>query len=143
MLFTRAFTAATLLLLTAAQTTTSLTGPEASTISSSLSAYYTSVTAQPSWSSAVAAFTSALPSSVLTELGDDPGSYVQSVITATTTQPWYTNVPASYQRYFSSIAAQEKSIVSSVVAKGPAPTNAARVAGAVLAAAGGVALVVL
>ena len=169
MLFTRAFIAPAFALLSTAQTTTTdgiaaptttsltgleviplplphnyrpLTAPQATDIVKDIAKYYTSVTAQAEWSSAVDAFTSAIPSSVLTEIQDDPASYIQSVITATTTQDWYTNVPTSYQQYFSSIAAQQKNIVSSVIAHGPAPTHAAKVAGAVMAA-GGAALALL
>ncbi len=72
---------------------------------------------------------------------DDPDGYLQSALTATALPTWFSALPTSAQAYISSVAQAEISIISKD-AKGPAPTNVVKVAGA-LVAAGGAALVLL
>lgn len=77
----------------------------------------------------------AIPSSVAQNL-EDPSAYFESLATATVTPDWYTSaVPTSAQAVFSSAIAENFRIVSQN-AEGPAPTNAAKVAGVFLAAGG-------
>ncbi|KAK0514423.1 hypothetical protein JMJ35_003040 [Cladonia borealis] len=102
-----------------------------------LSAYLTSLTAQPAYTAAAAAFASAVPSDVQSEIENDPDAYLQSVLTETALPSWFSALPTSALAYFSSVGQAEISIISKD-AKGPAPTNAAKVAGAVMAAGGAV-----
>ena len=106
-----------------------------------LSAYLTSVVAQPAYTAAVDALASAVPTDIQSEFLNDPEGYVQSAFTNPAVPSWFTAIPTSVQAYFSSMGQAEASILSKD-AKGPAPTNAVRVAGAVMAA-GGAALVLL
>lgn len=92
----------------------------------SLSKYLTSVTAQPDFSSAYQALTSAIPASVLTEIEQDPTDYLSSVLAGGTEPSWLAALPTSYLSYFSSIGAAEQSIVSKG-SEGPAPTQGPRV----------------
>ena len=92
----------------------------------SLSKYLTSVTAQPEFSSAYQALTSAIPASILTEIEEDPTDYLSSVLEDGTTPSWLAALPTSYLNYFSSIGAAEESIVSKG-SEGPAPTQGPRV----------------
>ncbi len=72
---------------------------------------------------------------------DDPDGYFQSALTATAQPTWFSALPTSAQAFISSVGQAEFSIISKD-AQGPAPTNAVRVAGAVVAA-GGAALALL
>ena len=64
-----------------------------------LSAYHTSVAAQPAYTAAVDALASAVPSEIQSEFLNDPESYVQSAFTATTSPSWFTAIPTSVQAY--------------------------------------------
>ena len=78
---------------------------------------------------------------MLAEIEADPSDYIQSVLTETTQPAWISAVPTSARAYLSSVANAEASIITKD-AKGPAPTNAVKVVGAVVAA-GGAALALL
>ena len=91
-----------------------------------LSKYLTSVTAQPEFSSAYQALTSAMPASLLSEIQEDPSDYLSSALAGGTQPSWLAALPTSYLSYFSSIGAAEQSIVSKG-SEGPAPTQGPRV----------------
>ena len=67
--------------------------------------------------------------------------YLEYELDDTAAPSWFSAIPTSAVAYFSSVRQAEYSILSKD-AKGPAPTNAVRVAGAVMAA-GGAALALL
>lgn len=79
---------------------------------------------------------SAVPSDVLSGIENDPG-YVQSALTGTAQPSWFSALPTSAQAYLSSVVQAEISIITKD-AEGPAPTNVAKVAGAVMVAGGAV-----
>ncbi|KAK4697241.1 hypothetical protein P7C71_g800, partial [Lecanoromycetidae sp. Uapishka_2] len=149
MLYSRAFLASTLALFANANPTTvdgvavptSISPAKQTKILNDLSAYQNSITAHAEWSSALAAYTSAIPSSVLTQIDANPIDYIQSVLSAGTPPAWVSAVPTSAVSYISSVVSAEASIISKD-AKGPAPTNGAKIVGAVVAA-GGAALALL
>ena len=105
--------------------------------------YFDSAAAQPAYTAAVDALASAVPTDIQSELLNDPEgcSQFQYAFTATASPSWITAIPTSVKAYFSSVRQAEASILSKD-AQGPAPTNAVRVAGAVMAA-GGAALALL
>lgn len=82
-----------------------------------------------------------MPTSIYRNLENDPTAWLQSEITKTGTQDWYSAVPSSALGVLSSVGNEEIAIISKDVT-GPAPTNVARIAGAALAA-GAAALAVL
>ena len=67
--------------------------------------------------------------------------YLEYELIETAMPSWFSALPTSAVAYFSSVAQAEISILSKD-AKGPAPTNAVKVVGAVMAA-GGAALALL
>ncbi|KAK3170660.1 hypothetical protein OEA41_002742 [Lepraria neglecta] len=137
MLFTRAFIVSALAALASAQAATTVSPAQESKAVNDLSSYLNALTTDPGYTAAVAAFATAVPSDVLSEIEDNPDGYFQSAFTATALPTWFTALPSSAQSFFSSVGAAEISIVSKDV-KGPAPTNAVKVGGAVLAAGGAV-----
>lgn len=76
-----------------------------------------------------------MPYSVSRQILDDPSGYWNNIATASALPSWYTAMPTSVQAFWSSVGVQEISIVTKAAA---GPTNAAKVAGAVLAAGGAV-----
>jgi len=159
MLFTRAAVVSALTLLARAQTKTTLSpaqvGPlplqylshQANAASKStkaihdLHSYLGSLTTVPGYTAAVQAISTGIPASVLSQINNNPNAFDQSLATATADPSWFSALPTSAVAFLSSVGAAEMSIVS-MDAQGPAPTNAAKVAGVVLAA-GGAALAML
>lgn len=86
--------------------------------------YMASIEAEPMWTSASRAYTSAMPESVYSQFKNDPHGYVQSLITAGTTPSWASAIPTSYLSYRESVLAVRQSLWNEA-AKGPAPTNGA------------------
>ena len=99
------------------------------------------MTAQPAYTAAINALVSAIPSDKIEDFDNDPMGYFEYEFIGTAAPSWFPAIPTSAVAYFSSVRQAEFSILSND-AKGPAPTNAVKVAGAVMAA-GGAALALL
>jgi hypothetical protein len=119
----------------AAPTITNLSAPQVNLLSD-LSLYRSTKTTDPAYAAALAAITSVIPTSALSQIGADPTGLIQSVITGTGTalSDWYSAVPTSARSVLSSVISEEVAIASKDIAKGPAPTNGVGVVGAALAA---------
>ncbi|KAF1988439.1 hypothetical protein K402DRAFT_391670 [Aulographum hederae CBS 113979] len=94
---------------------TSFSPEQSSAIVSDLSAYLTSLTAQPEYTSVASVLATAIPAD---ELAD-----IDELVTATTYPSWYTSLPDDAQAYLNSIGIAEASIINKDVA-GAAPTAA-------------------
>lgn len=144
MLFTRILVISTLNLLAHTQTTTTTdtalspstpsitlppltpTAPPAR-IMASVQKYYSSLTTQMEWTSAVQALTSAIPSTIRSQIANDPTDYLSSVFGGTGQIPsWVSAMPTNYTDYFRSIVAAQASITSKA-AEGSAATGGPRV----------------
>ncbi|KAK4965248.1 hypothetical protein LTR66_012157 [Elasticomyces elasticus] len=88
----------------------SLSPQQVSQISHDLSAYLTSVTAQPQYTSNVAALSSALPSSVANDY-----DALTALATVTSAPAWFTAMPTEVQNYWVSVGNAEVDIVASAV----------------------------
>lgn len=91
-------------------------------VASEMGIYESSVVNDPKWTSALNAVDSAVPSSVLSLIANDP-SYALSFITATSLPSWTTAIPSNAVSYLNSIENDAASIVSANTA-GPKPTAA-------------------
>ncbi|KAF1990787.1 hypothetical protein K402DRAFT_417539 [Aulographum hederae CBS 113979] len=75
-------------------------------LSSDLSSYYASLTAEPAYTSALDALTSAIPSNV------DPEIATQQLETATVTPSWFAAMPTQAQDYWASVANENVAIAT-------------------------------
>ena len=102
-------------------------------------AYQSSWAKQPEFTAVEQALETAVPTSLQYDGNDALGTFATA--TGTEVPTWFSALPTSVQGYLSSVRGDLIHIVTNN-AEGPAPTNAAKMAGVVIAA-GGAALAML
>ena len=99
--------------------TQTVNSAQKSAISSSVSAYVTSIATQPAYTSASnEMYTATVFPEALTAFENANGNPIllaQDFLTATATPAWYTQCPNGVQNYVSSVAAAEATIVKNVI----------------------------
>ena len=96
-------------------------------IMASVQKYYSSLTAQSEWTSAVQALTAAIPYSARSQIANDPTDYLRSVFGGTGQVPgWVSAMPTNYTEYFRSVVAAQASMTGQA-AEGSAPAVGRRV----------------
>jgi hypothetical protein len=88
---------------------------QASSAISKVEAYFTSLTAQPQYTSVLSVMATAMPDSVLASMEDADGAGPFVLGTATqdvlTTQSWFTALPSDVKGYVSSVLVEEEKLL--------------------------------
>ena len=77
-----------------------------------IAAYVTSITAQPEFTSAVAALETAVPATAVAAIAESPEDFIMELATGTVPS-WFTDIPSSIVDYIESIGEQALSLVES------------------------------
>jgi len=111
-----------------------------SRLSSDLSTFLTSLTADPAYASQTSVLYEALPSSLRADISSDVNNAVEQLATQTVAPSWFSALPTENSDYWVSVANQEIAIATKAIQGGAArPTGYLKAAGVVAAGAVGVA----
>ncbi|MCJ1251884.1 hypothetical protein MMC30_009122 [Trapelia coarctata] len=123
--------------------TISVNPSQSSKIQADASSYFSSLYAQPQWTSVISVLATGLPESEIESITADPANFFVLLATATALPPAYKSLPSDVQSYLSSVGAAEASIVNKDTGNDAAPSGIAMKAAGAFLAAGAVGIALL